>query len=347
MPDGRVRALASKYIEGELLGPFRYWGTRSDDPNDIVPHELRRELRGLRLMAAWLDHDDTRAQNTQDTWVKESGKHFIRHYLMDFGSAMGSGYIDDLIPNTGFNYWIDPKVLKKSALSLGFASPRYRKVKWPDHGKYPAAGRYQAHSFDPETWVGDYPNPAFVRMTDRDGFWAAKLIMSFAPEELRAIVATAQYSDPATEDYVYETLLARQRMCGKAFLNRLNPLDGFRATRNSLRAENLSEKYGLGASGAKYSVWWFFFDNEKDVKSYQNDPVEYSRPVFPIPEGYESLLRPDFLLGAEIRGVHPEHPEWNRFVRVFIRPEKGGLRVIGIDRESGLVGYPLEEHEPD
>ena len=57
--EGRMRVTASKYIPGTPLGPFRYYETRSDDPNDVFRHEDRRELRGLRLFAAWLNHDDS------------------------------------------------------------------------------------------------------------------------------------------------------------------------------------------------------------------------------------------------------------------------------------------------
>ena len=34
---GKYRAVASFYLAGQPLGPFRYFGVRTDDPNDIVP----------------------------------------------------------------------------------------------------------------------------------------------------------------------------------------------------------------------------------------------------------------------------------------------------------------------
>ena len=67
-PDGSLRALASRYVPGTVVGHFKYTGRRPDDPNDLFPHERRRELRGLRVVAAWLQHDDARAINSLDTY---------------------------------------------------------------------------------------------------------------------------------------------------------------------------------------------------------------------------------------------------------------------------------------
>src|SRR5262249_15008551 len=36
---GKYRALASRWVEGKVVGPFSYLGTRSDDPNDTISHE--------------------------------------------------------------------------------------------------------------------------------------------------------------------------------------------------------------------------------------------------------------------------------------------------------------------
>ena len=57
---GRYRAVASLYLKGENVGEFRYHGTRSDDPNDIVLHEHRRDLRGSRGRSgeSWIRHED-------------------------------------------------------------------------------------------------------------------------------------------------------------------------------------------------------------------------------------------------------------------------------------------------
>ena len=59
-------------------------------PNDIFPHEDRRELRGLSVFAAWLNHHDTRSINSMDTLVEENGIRYLKHYLLDFGSILGS-----------------------------------------------------------------------------------------------------------------------------------------------------------------------------------------------------------------------------------------------------------------
>jgi hypothetical protein len=78
-PDGTYRAVASRWVAGELVGPFSYEGVRTDDPNDIVPHEDRRVLRGLRVFAAWLNHHDTRSINSMDALVTENGVPYLKH----------------------------------------------------------------------------------------------------------------------------------------------------------------------------------------------------------------------------------------------------------------------------
>ena len=89
--DGSYRIVASKALPGKPIGRIRFVGTRPDDPNDIVPHEDRRELRGYGVFAAWLNHVDAKAINSLDTLVADDGRSHVRHNLIDFGSALGSG----------------------------------------------------------------------------------------------------------------------------------------------------------------------------------------------------------------------------------------------------------------
>ena len=74
---------------GKILGGFHYAGTRPDDPNDLVPHEHRRELRALRVFGAWTNLTDLKAANTLDTLVTENGRTVVKHYLQDVGSTFG------------------------------------------------------------------------------------------------------------------------------------------------------------------------------------------------------------------------------------------------------------------
>ena len=90
-PDGSYRTAAGRLLAGKVLGGFKYDGTRPDDPNDIVPHEHRRELRALRVFGAWTNLTDMKAGNTLDTVVTEGGKGLVRHYLQDVGSTFGVG----------------------------------------------------------------------------------------------------------------------------------------------------------------------------------------------------------------------------------------------------------------
>jgi hypothetical protein len=87
---GTYRIVASKALEGKPVGGFRFYGRRSDDPNDVVPHEHRRELRAYGTFSAWVNHVDSKSINTLDTLIEQDGKTVVRHNLLDFGSTLGS-----------------------------------------------------------------------------------------------------------------------------------------------------------------------------------------------------------------------------------------------------------------
>jgi len=330
LADGRVRVTASRYLAGQPIGPFRYYGTRTDDPNDVIPHENRRELRGLRLFAAWTNHDDTRAHNTQDSWVEEDGRHYIRHHLLDFGSTFGSGSVELQLPNLSFHYWFDLDEVKRNLVTFGLRTPKYRKVHWPNFPEYESVGRWESVSYEPQEWKNDYPNPAFVRMTDRDAFWAAKIIMRFTSEELLAIVETGQISDPEQERYFHQVLVERQRKSAQHYMNRVNPLDEFEVTDEGLRFANLSERYGFAEAGTRYHMSWSVYDNDTATVRPLTDAATRPDTVLPLPANI--AVTGETYLMAEIRSRHDAFPAWNQPVRVYLRQTDGTFDVVGIER---------------
>ena len=330
LPDGRLRVTASKYLDGQPLGPFRYYGTRTDDPNDVIPHEHRRELRGLRLFAAWTNHDDTRAHNTQDSWVDDGGLRYVRHHLLDFGSTFGSGSIEIQLPHLSYHYWLDLREVRGQLGRFGFRTPTYRTVEWPEFPKYQSIGRWEAASFEPQNWKNDYPNPAFVRMTDRDAFWAAKILMRFTEEELRAIVETGEYTDPDAERYFLQVLVERQRKSGQYYLTRVNPLDRFEVGGDRLRFVNLAEDHGFASSATEYEAFWSLYDNGVDDARALGDATRSAERVLSLPT--DVTLSDETSLMAEIRSVHPDFPTWTAPVRVYLRPTGDSFDVVGIER---------------
>ncbi|UCE67088.1 MAG: hypothetical protein JSU85_03490 [Candidatus Zixiibacteriota bacterium] len=224
LPDGRIRALASKYVPGKPIGPFRYESTRKDDPNDFIPHQHRRELRGLYVMAAWLKHTDTKDGNSLDSYVTENGVSFVRHYLIDFGSTLGSAATGPFKPEAGHVHHADLKTIFWNSITLGLHVKNWEKN---NDYKFNSIGRYRSDTFNPGKFKSNIPNPAFDLMTDLDGYWGAKLVMSFTDSQLAAVVKLARYSDPEAEAHLLRILKERRDKIGKYWFSKVNPLDRF------------------------------------------------------------------------------------------------------------------------
>ena len=247
-PDGRLRCIASQFLTGKPVGVFNFRGGRKDDPNDRVDHEHRRELRGLRVIGSWLNDVDRRAANTLDMYVTESeGRSYVRHYIIDMGSALGSGSWRPRQPKTGNDYVWNPRTIFLSLVSLGF----YRK-KWeePLPMPYPSLGYFESEIFSPKRWVPDYPNPAFERCTNRDGYWGAKIVMAFRDAEIRAMVERGLYSDPDATAELTRLLVARRDKIGRYWFTKVNPLDHFELHQDGLTFRDLAVDAGLEEAGS-------------------------------------------------------------------------------------------------
>jgi hypothetical protein len=262
--EGKYRATASYSLPGKTIGPPRYYGTRSDDPNDVVLHEHRRDLRGLHVIDAWLGHDDSRAINNIDVFISQGSLGYVKHFALDFGSTLGSGTQQPNSPRSGA-YFFDLGSSAKQTFTLGLAPPYWSFAKYP---KLPEVGRFEAKTFDPERWVPEYKNPAFLNRQPDDEFWGAKLVTAFTNEELRALVETAEYQDPKSAAWVLQCLIERRDKIGKTYFAKVLPLDRFRYEGGRLSWEDLGAKLGYYPA-AEVDIAWSEFDNGGGAAGYR------------------------------------------------------------------------------
>ena len=256
LADGRLRALASRWVEGKPLGGHPAEGVRSDDRNDRIPHELRRDLRGAYAIFAWLNHVDIQESNFVDSWVadpRDPKVHYVKHYLLDFGKSLGVMASTGHDPRRGHSYVIDLAAMTTSLFQLGLVERPWEKVSAP---KLRGVGLFEAHTYNPGTWVTDYPvYVPFLRGDRIDQFWAAKILIRFTPEQIRAIVDTGQLSDPRAVEYLTDTLVARQRATAAYWFARVNPLDRFTAYRDRLCFDDLAIGHDFAAAATtRYQV---------------------------------------------------------------------------------------------
>jgi hypothetical protein len=331
LPDGRVRFVASKTVPGRVIGPHKYYGTRGDDPNDVIPHEHRRELRGYRVFCAWLNHDDSRAANSLNTWIETaSGRGHVVHYLQDFSSILGSGsnYRREIAPQNpraGNEYILELAPLLKTAFSFGIWQRPWHAF---EYTVYPQVGAIEAEGFDPDRWKPEYPNPAFERMLPEDAFWAARIVSKVPDAAIRAIVAAADLRAPEAEAHLVRMILARRDKVLARYFSALNPLAEFRievATPAPMLAFiHHGEDAGLGRLEG-YDVQWFAFDNLTQADTPLGATTRVAGRALPLPDP-----RPEYLK-ARIRGVGDGPPAWREPVDVFVRTTPA-LEVVGIER---------------
>jgi len=254
-----VRMQASAWLPGYLIGPFGYTGTRRDDPNDVIAHDDRRELRGGRLLAAWLDHFDAREQNSLDSWITEvhtpkgnpsaSPGHVV-HYYLDTSDCLGSEWAwEEISRRLGYSYVADWGDMARDLITLGIPQRPWDRVR-REHGME-IFGFFNVKNFVPDEWKNEYPNAAFSRMTERDGAWMARILARFTPEMVATLGGMAKFSDPRKTAYLTSVLQGRLDKILERYLTRLSPIaDAHVVGTDQLCAVDLAEMHALRPAAA-------------------------------------------------------------------------------------------------
>ncbi len=323
--DGTYRIIAGRLLSGKILGGFAYKGTRPDDPNDIVPHEHRRELRALRVFGAWTNLTDLKAANTLDTLATENGRTFVKHYLQDVGSTFGmcnDKYEWDL----SWEHFYQGDTSRKRFFTLGFGLSPWQTVKYEE---YPSIGKFEGDVWDPRKWRPQTPTTAYMELRDDDAFWAALRVAAFTDELIRAAVHQGQYSDPKAEKVLGDVLIERRDKIKKIYLTAVNPIVSPKLDGGKLTFDNAAVAAGVAPAPSMYRASWFRFDNatgeSQPISDTQGSTTTLEAPSG-LPSSSGSFVRVD--ISADSDG----HPTWKKPVHTYFRRGADGWKLVGLER---------------
>jgi len=320
--DGTYRATAGLAVAGRVVGPFKYYGTRADDPNDIVPHEHRRELRALKVFGAWTNLVDMKAGNTLDVVVNEGGRGLVRHYLQDVGSTFGTGALGPRDPDEGYEYLYEGLPLWKRLVSVGFFVSPWQTIPYQ---QLPEIGRFEGDRFDPTTWRPRVPTAAFLRADDADTFWAALRVASFSDDLIRAAVSHGEYEDPAATRLLGDVLIKRRDAIARAYLRRVCPLTRFALdNRGTLTFADAAVEFGAAPAGTDYVARWSRYENSTGAVQPLGESQGTGMLEAPsaLPTEREAIVK----IGIAAAG------DAGRTVDVYFRRHDDAWRLVGIER---------------
>jgi hypothetical protein len=330
-PDGSYRVIASEALEGRPVGGFRFYGRRSDDPNDVVPHEHRRELRAYGTFSAWVNHVDSKSINTLDTVIGDGDKKVIRHNLLDFGSTIGSAGVYPREPFEGSEYLVEGKKTLKGMPTLGFYIKDWRTL--PVYRARSVGAFPIDHStWDPEKWKPRYANSAFRSARLDDKFWAARRLQGFTDAMLKALPSVGQFEDPKSEEMLAKFLIDRRDAIVRRYLPAVNPIVDLQlAPTGPLTFKNAAVDADLSSPPTEYLVSWRRFDNATDETTLLGSTRGTSTSVT-APENLPSAA--GAYVRAEISAIGgPE--SWAVPAHAYFRREASGWKLVGFERVPG------------
>ena len=217
----------------------------------------------------------------------------------------------------------------KRLVSFGFYIRPWQTVPYRE---YDSIGRFEGERFDPEAWKPRVPTAAFLRSRADDNFWAARRVVAFSNEMIRAIVKTGGYSDPAAEKHLADVLIERREKIAKAYLRAVNPLVDFTLDEGGVLAFDNAAVRARVADPPKggYKATWFRFDNDTGEATLIGESAPAWTTRLQAPAGLPDV--PGMFVKVQVSAVDAVESSWHEPVGVYFRRTTGGWTLVGLDR---------------
>jgi hypothetical protein len=179
-----------------------------------------------------------------------------------------------------------------------------------------------------------YPNAAFANLTDRDGYWAAKIISAFSDAHIAAIVAEGEYSNPNAARWIARVLSERRDKIARYFFDRIAPLDFFVNIDGILSFHDLGAERGIypgsspryrtrvaAANAFRHRKQWTEWEESAETV------VDLNRAV--ARGGVSEVSTAEYpFLALEVQANRGS--DWSSGIKVYVARQSG--RVVALDR---------------
>jgi hypothetical protein len=253
----------------------------------------------------------------------------VRHYLQDVGSTFGTGALGPHEWDEGHEYLYEGGPTWKRLVSLGLYVRPWQHVRYSE---YRSIGRFEGDEFDPAAWKPRVPPAAFLNARADDTFWAARRVMAFSDDLIRAIVKTGRFSDAAAERHLADVLIKRRDRIAAAYLTPINPIvDPAIDASGRLTFINAAVAAGVAAAPkGGYRSQWYAFDNTTGESQPIGAPIVAASGSQIVPATVPTTI--GSFVRVDIEAIDPPHPSWSIPVQAYFKRTASGWTLVGLER---------------
>ena len=191
--------------------------------------------------------------------------------------------------------------------------------------QYPAIGYFDNLKFNPVAWRSQLPYEAFNRLTEADGYWAAKIIARFSDDMIRELVKTGEISDSEAENYLMKILTERRDMVVRYWFSKVAPIENLKlepqsGNAYSLSFQDLAIEHGFEKNG---QIRYRFRLNKNPWQEFSGNSISFALDP----------SKPKFILS--IQKQNPQGSKWIKLpIRIHLERSNSGshFQITAIER---------------